>query len=158
MTPTFRQRQGQGGGNSQGNNNQNNNRRRRIRTNDGLPKGDSPAELENLPDNDFSSLDAMAPADLLKLAKKHKVYADVVKHEVIENLLPIVNADKDAIYSKGILELMNDGWGFLRKDTYLPGPEDVTFLNPSSSETTFAAATLFSDWFAHRKKVKSTVA
>lgn len=125
MTPTFRQRQGQGGGNSQGNNNQNNNRRRRIRTNDGLPKGDTPAELENLPDNDFSSLDALAPADLLKLAKKHKISADVVKYEVIENLLPIVNADKDAIYSKGILELMNDGWGFLRKDNYVPSPEDV---------------------------------
>ena len=124
MTPTFRQRQGPGGGGG-GNNNQNNNRRRRIRTNDGLPKGDNPAELENLPEHDFSGMDAMAPADLLKLAKKHKISADLTKHEVIENLLPIVNADKDAIYSKGILELMNDGWGFLRRDNYQPSPDDV---------------------------------
>jgi transcription termination factor Rho len=124
MTPTFRQRQGPGGGGG-GNNNQNNNRRRRIRTNDGLPKGDSPTELENLPEHDFSGLDAMPPADLLKLAKKHKISADLLKHEVIENLLPVINADKEAIYSKGILELMNDGWGFLRKDTYTPSPEDV---------------------------------
>ena len=124
MTPTFRQRQGPGGGNNQGNN-QNNNRRRRIRTNDGLPKGDSPTELENMPEHDFSSFDAMAPADLLKIAKKNKVSAELLKHEVIEALLPIVNAEKEAIYSKGILELMNDGWGFLRKDTYQPSPEDV---------------------------------
>jgi len=120
MTPTFRQRQGQGGGN-----NQNNNRRRRIRTNEGLPKGDSQTELENLPEHDFSSFDSMPPAELLKLAKKHKISADLMKHDVIENLLPIVNKEKEAQYSKGILEIMNDGWGFLRKDTYNPSPDDV---------------------------------
>ena len=120
MTPTFRQRQGQGGGN-----NQNNNRRRRIRTNEGLPKGDSQTELENLPEHDFSEFDAMPPAELLKLAKKHKISAELLKHEVIEALLPVVNKEKEPIYAKGILEVMNDGWGFLRKDTYLPSPEDV---------------------------------
>lgn len=122
MTPTFRQRQGQGGGN---NNNQNNNRRRRIRTNEGLPKGDSQTELENLPEHDFSSFDAMPPAELLKVAKKAKISADLLKYEVIENLLPVVNKEKEPLYAKGILEIMNDGWGFLRKDSYLPSPEDV---------------------------------
>lgn len=120
MTPTFRQRQGQGGGN-----NQNNNRRRRIRTNEGLPKGDSQIELENLPEHDFSSFDAMPPAELLKVAKKAKISADLLKHEVIEALLPVVNKEKDPQYAKGILEVMNDGWGFLRKDTYNPSPDDV---------------------------------
>lgn len=120
MTPTFRQRQGQGGGN-----NQNNNRRRRNRANEGLPKGDSQTELENLPEHDFSEYDAMAPSDLLKLAKKAKISADLLKHEVIEALLPLTNKEKDPQYAKGILEVMNDGWGFLRKDTYQPSPDDV---------------------------------
>ena len=120
MTPTFRQRQGQGGGN-----NQNNNRRRRNRANEGLPKGDSQTELENLPEHDFSEYDAMLPAELLKLAKKAKISADLLKHEVIEALLPVMNKDKEPQYAKGILEIMNDGWGFLRKDTYQPSPDDV---------------------------------
>lgn len=121
MTPTFRQRQGQGGGNNQNNNN----RRRRNRANEGLPKGDSQTELENLPEHDFSSLDAMAPADLLKAAKKAKISADLLKYEVIEALLPLMNKEKEPQYAKGILEIMNDGWGFLRKDTYQPSPDDV---------------------------------
>lgn len=119
MTPTFRQRQGQQGGQQQ------HNRRRRTRSNEGLPKGDNQIDLENLPEHDFSSFDSMPPAELLKAAKKAKISSDLLKYEVIEALLPIVNKDKEAIYAKGILELMNDGWGFLRKDSYQPSPEDV---------------------------------
>ncbi len=122
MTPTFRQRQGQGGGNNQNNNNR---RRRNNRANEGLPKGDSQIDLESIPEHDFSELDAMSPADLLKIAKKAKISADLLKHEVIEELLPIMNKEKEPQYAKGILELMNDGWGFLRKDTYQPSPDDV---------------------------------
>jgi transcription termination factor Rho len=124
MEPIFRKRQGNPG-NSNNNNNQNNNRRRRRVGNEGLPKGENQADLENLPELDFSHFDAMAPAELLKIAKKSKISADLLKHEVIENLLPKVNEEKEAVYAKGILEIMNDGWGFLRKDTYLPSVEDV---------------------------------
>ncbi|OWU65669.1 MAG: transcription termination factor Rho [Armatimonadetes bacterium Cent15-Ar3] len=67
----------------------------------------------------------MPPAELLKLAKKHKISAELLKYEVIEALLAKVNAEKEAVYAKGILEVMNDGWGFLRKETYQPSPEDT---------------------------------
>jgi transcription termination factor Rho len=119
MNPTFRQRQGQGA------NNNNNNRRRRRPGTDGLPKGDQQVDLESLPEFDFNHFDSMAPAELLKIAKKHKISADLLKSEVIENLLVKVNAEKEAVYAKGILEIMNDGWGFLRKDSYAPSNEDV---------------------------------
>lgn len=127
MEPIFRKRQGNAGNSNsnQNNNNQNNNRRRRRGGNEGLPKGESQADLENLPELDFSHFDAMAPSELLKIAKKNKISADLLKYEVIENLLPKVNEDKEAVYAKGILEVMNDGWGFLRKDTYSPSVEDV---------------------------------
>jgi transcription termination factor Rho len=124
MNPTFRQRQGAG---AAGGNNNNNNRRRRgpRQSTEGLPKGDTQIDPELLPETDFSHYDDMPPAELLKLAKKHKISADLLKYEVIEALLVKVNAEKDAIYAKGILEIMNDGWGFLRKDTYQPSPEDT---------------------------------
>ncbi|HLO99702.1 MAG TPA: hypothetical protein VK171_14005, partial [Fimbriimonas sp.] len=124
MTPTFRQRQGPGG------HQQNQNRRRRTPRNEGLPKGDNQIDLENLPEHDFSSFDSMPPAELLKVAKKAKISPDLLKYEVIEALLPVVNKEKDALYAKGVLELMNDGWGFLRKDTYQPSPED-TYVSQS---------------------------
>jgi transcription termination factor Rho len=125
MNPTFRQRQGAGA--AGGNNNNNNNRRRRgpRQSTEGLPKGDTQIDPELLPETDFSHYDDMPPAELLKLAKKHKISADLLKYEVIEALLVKVNADKEAIYAKGILEVMNDGWGFLRKDSYQPSPEDT---------------------------------
>ncbi len=118
MTPTFRPRGGSG--NSGGGNNR---RRHRSRKEDGLPKGDLQADLENLPEVDFNHFDLMTPANLLKEAKKAKLSPDLLKHEIIERLLTKVN--EEAHYGKGILEVMNDGWGFLRRDNYLPSPEDV---------------------------------
>ena len=83
MTPIFRQRQSRGDNQGNNQNNNQNNRRRRRPGNDGLPKGDNQADLENLPELDFSHFDSMAPAELLKLAKKHKVSAELLKFEVI---------------------------------------------------------------------------
>jgi transcription termination factor Rho len=67
----------------------------------------------------------MTPAALLKEAKKHKIDAGRPKHEVIEELLPVLNADQDAHYAKGILEIVNEGWGFLRRPNYQPSSTDV---------------------------------
>jgi len=93
---------------------------------DGLPKSDPQADLELLPDKDYNHFDQMTPAALLKESKAAKLDAKtLLRHELIERLLPIVNAEKDAIYSKGILDLMPDGWGFLRRENYQPSPTDV---------------------------------
>ena len=118
MTPTFRPRNG-GGNNNQGR------RRNRNQNRDGLPKGDVQVDLENLPEFDFNHFDLMSPTDLLKAAKKHKLSPDLLKYDIIERLLSIVNVELEAVYAKGILEVMNDGWGFLRRDNYLPSNEDV---------------------------------
>jgi transcription termination factor Rho len=68
----------------------------------------------------------MTPAALLKEAKAHKVDPKgLLRHELIEILLAKANADQEAVYAKGILELMNDGWGFLRRENYQPSQEDV---------------------------------
>ncbi len=65
----------------------------------------------------------MSPADLAKAAKKAKISLDVDKGVVIESLLK--QANPDAVYRTGILELMNDGWGFLRRPTYGSRSDDV---------------------------------
>lgn len=117
MTHQFRPRKPSGGGGGG---------RNRGRNREGLPKNDPQADLELLPEKDYNYFDQLTPAALLKESKTAKLDAKtLLRHELIERLLPIVNADKEAVYAKGVLDLMSDGWGFLRRDNYLPSPDDV---------------------------------
>lgn len=122
MTHQFRPRKASDGGGNSG--------RRRGggggRNREGLPKSDLQSDLESLPEIDYNHFDQMAPADLLKAAKAAKIDPkSLLRHEFIEFLLQKKNAEFEAIYAKGILEILNDGWGFLRKDNYQPSNDDV---------------------------------
>lgn len=97
----------------------NNNRQR------GMPKVDQASDLENLPEVDYNVFDQMTPADLAKAAKKAKISTDLTRAEVVERLLEQTNDEFGAIYARGVLEIMNDGWGFLRRDNYQPSNDDV---------------------------------
>lgn len=98
------------------------NRRKGGREN--LPKVDQ-AELDQLPEIDFNHFDQMAPAELLKASKAAKVPTDLTRHEVIELLLQKANEEAGALYARGILEILNDGWGFLRRENYAPSAGDI---------------------------------
>lgn len=84
---------------------------------------DNSTDLELLSEIDYNHFDQMAPAELAKLAKKAKISLDLPRHEVVAQLLQ--QANPDALYATGILELMNDGWGFLRRSNYAPSNDDV---------------------------------
>ena len=71
-------------------------------------------DLSNLPEIDFNHFDAMTPAALAKEAKKLGVSVDMEKHLVIEEMLPKANEEHGSIYKKGVLDVLPDGWGFLR--------------------------------------------
>jgi transcription termination factor Rho len=96
--------------------------RRRGRGREGAPR-DHAVDLENLPEIDYNHFDQMTPAQLAKSAKAAKISTDQTREEVIELLLQAANPD--AMYRKGVLEILNDGWGFLRRDNYIPSLEDV---------------------------------
>jgi transcription termination factor Rho len=118
MTHQFRPRKpqdGQGQGQGQG--------RRRGRHREGLPKVDNQTDLENLPEIDYNHFDQMTPAALLKEAKVAKLAPNLLRHEVMEQLLE--KANPECSYARGVLDLLNDGWGFLRRDNYLPANSDV---------------------------------
>jgi transcription termination factor Rho len=90
-----------------------------------MPKVDQ-NDLEQLPEVDYNTFDQMTPADLLKAAKAAKIKHDgLLRHELIEQMLAKANEEQEAIYSKGVLEILSDGWGFLRRETYAPAPTDV---------------------------------
>jgi transcription termination factor Rho len=95
------------------------------RQREGLPRPDNQSDLESLPETDYNHYDRMPPAELLKAAKAADLSPNLLRHELIEQMLSIVNEEQGAIYARGILEILNDGWGFLRRENYLPSLEDV---------------------------------
>ncbi len=115
MTHQFRSRKSEGGGGR---------RRNKPRGEGGLPKTDA-SDLEGLPELDFNHYDRMSPTELAKACKSAKIPMDAPRAEVIERLLEHVNGPDGALYAKGVLEIVNDGWGFLRRDNYVPSPGDV---------------------------------
>ncbi len=102
--------------------------RRHTKKPGGLPKVDNQSDLESLPEVDYNSLDQLAPAALLKKVKASKISPNLLRHEVLEQLLREANPDQT--YARGILEVLGDGYGFLRKANYLPSQSD-TYVSQS---------------------------
>ncbi len=67
--------------------------------------------------------------ELHKLAEKFKVdnYSGLRKQDLIKEILEKQAKTNEAIYGEGVLEVMSDGYGFLRSPdySYLPGPDDI---------------------------------
>ncbi len=72
--------------------------------------------------------------ELTQLAKKMKIegYAGMRKQELIFTLLQSQIEKNGLIYGEGTLEILPDGFGFLRAPSYnyLPGPDDI-YVSPS---------------------------
>jgi len=72
--------------------------------------------------------------ELTEIAKELKVEgaSGMVKQELIFSLLQAQTAKDGLIYGEGVLEILPDGFGFLRAPdySYLPGPDDI-YISPS---------------------------
>ncbi|MDA1274151.1 MAG: transcription termination factor Rho [Verrucomicrobia bacterium] len=82
----------------------------------------------------ISQLQAMSMADLNQMAKGMEIenFGTMKKHEVIFQILQ-KNAERSGIlFSEGVLEILPEGFGFLRSHSfnYLPCPEDI-YVSPS---------------------------
>ncbi len=75
----------------------------------------------------IGQLEELTLDELRDLARTHEVtgYTRLKKYDLIMRLLR-ANAERQGyIFGGGILEIVQDGIGFLRSDHLLPGPEDV---------------------------------
>ena len=82
----------------------------------------------------IAKLQAMSMTDLNKMAKDLGVenFGTMRKHEVIFQILQ-KNAERAGVlFSEGVLEVLPEGFGFLRSQSfnYLPCPEDI-YISPS---------------------------
>ncbi len=83
---------------------------------------------------DISELKSKKIADLNQIAKDLSIsgYSDLRKQELIFKILE-AQTEKDGLtFSKGVLEVLPDGYGFLRSVYYnfLPSPDDI-YVSPS---------------------------
>ena len=83
---------------------------------------------------DLESLKTLKIAELNQIAQELKIQATsgLKKQELIFKILEEQTAQEGLIFSKGVLEVLPDGYGFLRsaKFNYLPGPDDI-YVSPS---------------------------
>src|SRR6267378_1038686 len=82
----------------------------------------------------IAKLQAMSMTELNQMAKDMGIenFGTMRKHEVIFHILQ-KNAERSGIlFSEGVLEVLSEGFGFLRSQSfnYLPCPEDI-YVSPS---------------------------
>ena len=75
----------------------------------------------------ISQLDSMNLDDLREMARALDItgYTRLKKYDLVMRLLRASAENQGFIFGGGILEIVQDGIGFLRSDRLLPGPEDV---------------------------------
>ncbi|MFT4256204.1 MAG: transcription termination factor Rho [Pseudoxanthomonas sp.] len=134
----------------------NNNRRERFKNrrerqreryqNNGLPQdgGDNdnqfvprsqPSVPEGFPQYSLSDLKRMPAHKLLEIAEALNIHEGVArarKQDVIFALLKVLARHGEGVAADGVLEILPDGFGFLRgaEASYLAGPDDV-YISPS---------------------------
>ncbi len=83
---------------------------------------------------DIESLKDKKITELTDIAQKLNVsgFSGLKKQELIFRILEEQTAQEGLIFSKGVLEILPDGYGFLRSQnySYLPGPDDI-YISPS---------------------------
>ena len=84
---------------------------------------------------DLNELQSLLIRDLTGLAQKLDVKGGVAglnKQELIIRILEAQAEKEGILFSRGVLEVMQDGYGFLRSPdfNYLPGPDDI-YVSPS---------------------------
>ncbi len=72
-------------------------------------------------------LEAKTLAELQKVARDFGIenYTRYRKREIIYELLKVLATQEGRIFSQGVLEILPEGYGFLRVDNYVLGPEDI---------------------------------
>ncbi len=146
----------QQGGQQHNQGGQNNNRRERFRNRRDRPRGDRPRDdglpqdsngndqgprlpppniPEGFPQYSLGDLKRMPAQKLIDIAEQLNISEGVArarKQDVIFALLKVLTRTSEGVAADGVLEILPDGFGFLRaaEASYLAGPDD-TYISPS---------------------------
>ncbi len=91
-------------------------------------------DIDNTEQLSLAELKNQSPSDLLKLAEKLEIEnaSSMRKGDMMFSILKDMAEDGVEISGDGVLEVLQDGFGFLRSTdaNYLPGPDDI-YVSPS---------------------------
>ncbi|AEI46130.1 transcription termination factor Rho [Paenibacillus mucilaginosus] len=78
-------------------------------------------------DMHLAQLEALKLTELYKLAKKHQIpyYGQLKKKELIFAILRAQAEQSGLMFMQGVLDILQEGFGFLRPINYLPSAEDI---------------------------------
>ncbi|HEY1405093.1 MAG TPA: transcription termination factor Rho [Spirochaetota bacterium] len=103
-------------------------------TESGSPKGKGPAAGASDNRLDLAELKKKTINDLVSIAKSMSLdgISGLKKQDLIFELLKAQTERNGLLFSSGVLEILPDGYGFLRSPNYnyLPGPDDI-YVSPS---------------------------
>jgi transcription termination factor Rho len=76
---------------------------------------------------DIVKLESRTLTDLRDMARDHNVsgYSRLKKQDLILRLLQVQAEQAGYDFRGGVLDIVDDGLGFLRSDRYMPGPDDI---------------------------------
>jgi transcription termination factor Rho len=90
-------------------------------------------ELEGMTTISLDDLKKLKPAELIKFAEEVGIEnaGSMRKQEIFVAVLKNLAEDEVELHGGGVLEVLQDGFGFLRapEANYLPGPDDI-YVNP----------------------------
>lgn len=92
-------------------------------------KAEKKVDVKGEPSIDLHSLSQMSSTNLVSMARKLKIsgVSGMKKQDLIFQILKAEAEHKGYIFAEGVLEVLQDGFGFLRAPdyNYLPGPDDI---------------------------------
>jgi len=98
-----------------------------------VPESDSPNHLIKRPLMHLHELKSKAPAELLAFAEELKIEnaSTLRKQDMLFAILKQLAENGTVILGEGVIEVLPDGFGFLRapESNYLPGPDDI-YVSP----------------------------
>jgi len=88
---------------------------------------DKPADKPGEGDLQISQLEKLKLTELYKLAREYEIpnYGQMKKKELIFAILRAQAERGGLMFMEGVLEVLPEGYGFLRPINYLPSPEDI---------------------------------
>jgi len=79
----------------------------------------------------ISELETKTREELVGLTKQQEVegYSGLKKSDLIMRLVQAQTEQQGYLFVSGVLDIVDDGYGFLRQDSLLPGPDDIYISN-----------------------------
>ena len=79
----------------------------------------------------ISELELKTRDELVEMAKQQGLegYSTLKKPELIMRLVQAQTEQQGFLFVQGILDILDEGYGFLRQETLLPGPNDIYISN-----------------------------